>query len=183
MPLLLLAIGCVESTKRIGDPVPAPMLITQAITLSDLRERPIVGDLGKPLGVCCELEATIYRGSDLNDKGNEGRYMLRVISVDGSVLAKPILLNFTVPGFVQSNLVTDDMALYEKVNGKPTGPVDSVQIAALEKDYVGKPVRVCAYEKGGFSGMPHTLPKDAPVWQDHNFNFETWLVVLIDRSN
>jgi hypothetical protein len=182
-PLLLLAVGCVESTKRVGEPIPAPTPITQGLTLSDLRERPIVGDLGKPLGVCCELEATIFRGSDLNTKGSEGRYLLRVINVDGTLLPNPILMNFEVPRFVRSKLANDDMALYEKVNGTPASELSADQIRALEANYVGKTVHVSAYEKGGFSGIPNVMPKDAPVWQDHGFYFETWLVVLVDRSN
>ena len=155
---------------------------TAPASYTDLTARPITGELGKPLGVVFEIEATVYRGSDIGSKMDDGRYLLRVIKVDGKALPEPVLMEFAVPGFVGSDLASDEFQLYEKVHGKPDDELPSDQVHEMEKGYVGKTVHLSVWETGRFSGMPSHMPAHAPIWQDTNFCFLTELVVLIDHD-
>lgn len=150
-------------------------------TVEEFNDHKILGHMGVPLGECVEIEATIIAGHSLHTKSDDGHYLLRVDSVEGKHLDKPPTLNFQVPAFVDAALVNNDFLLYEWKKGKKPSTLDSSEIAELEKDYVGKAVRLVVYESGGFSGIPDTLPKDVPDWQDKGFGFTTYLIVLKQR--
>ena len=175
---LLLPLGLIGCVSVPNSPTTQP----SAISLQDLRSRPVIGELGQPLGKCFDIEGTVYLGSDLHDKGAEGRYLIRVTTVNGKPLDKPVLMKFAVPGFVQSSLASNDFALYEKQSGQPAHNLASDEVTAMRKGYVGKTVRATVYEVGEFSGIPSGMPSNAPVWQDRFFWFQTWLVILVDRS-
>jgi hypothetical protein len=174
---LALVAGC-----QTAPPQPPPAPTTAPISTTDLDRGPIIGELGKPLGVVFEIEATIYRGSDNRSKMDEDRYLLRVIKVDGKTLPQPVLMEFAVPGFVSSDLASDEFQLAEKAHGKSDDGLSSDQVHELEKGYVGKTVHLSVWENGRFSGMPSGMPKQAPSWQDTGFYFFTELVVLIDHD-
>ena len=114
-------------------------------------------------------------------KQYQSSYLLRVTQVNGHSLARPPVMEFSVPGFVSVKLANDDFDLYELKTGTKTGRLDSAQIADLQKGYVGKQVRLAMYETGEYSGIPHNLPEDVPVWPDRAFGFSTSLVVLAER--
>ena len=79
--------------------------------------------------------------------------------------------------------------------GARAGRVRTVRVAArrtrevgglgpgrgLEAGYVGREVRLAAYETGRFDGIPANLPSDVGSWQDRAFAFRTSLVVLAER--
>jgi hypothetical protein len=162
------------------------------IAARDLTTRPVIGKFGKPLGVVFEIEATIYRGSDIGTKMDDGRYLLRVVKVDGNPLPEPVLTEFAVPGFVRSDLASEEMELFEKTHPEaankpmsdtePAHGVSSDQIRDAEKRCVGKTVHLSVWETGRFSGIPSNMPKHAPVWQDTGFWFFTEVLVLVDHD-
>lgn len=150
-------------------------------SLSSLTERPVVGALGVPLGTVTEIRARVVAGRELRAKAYEGAYLLRVMEVDGRPLAPPPVMEFHVPRFVSVKLASDHFALHELKTGSATGRLDSARIGELEKDYVGKEMRLVVYEVGEYSGIPGNLPADVPVWADRGFGFRTSLVVLAER--
>jgi hypothetical protein len=152
------------------------------LTAAALSQHPVVGRLGLALGTPTEIEAIVIAGSELRVKEYDGSYLLRVTKVDGRLLAEPPLMRFAVRGFAEVQLANDPFHLYElKMKGKAE-QLSSEQIGKLEEGYVGKQVRVVAYEEGGYSGIPHHLPKDVPIWADRSFAFRTWLIVLAERN-
>jgi hypothetical protein len=150
------------------------------LTAATLSQHPVIGRLGLPLGTPTDIEATVIAGRDLRMKEYEGRYLLRVITVAGRALPEPQVMEFSVRG--SAHLATDASSLHELKTGEESHALNSDQIAKLEQDYVGKRVRMLAYETGRYSGIPRNLPKDFPVWQDHSFAFTTSLVVLEERK-
>ena len=169
-PLLLSALSAAPQSQS----QPAP------ITLDDLRTRPVIGNLGVPLGTAVELEATIIAGRDLHMKAYDGEYLLRVIKVNGKPLPNPPVMQFHAPTYTGVPLPQNEFDLYEYKKGKKTGTLTSDQISALEKGYVASTVRLLAYESGEFSGIPH-LPPGSPNWQDHAFTFTTHLLIMAKR--
>jgi hypothetical protein len=161
----------------------APSSQVTSISFDDLNDRPVIGRLGQPLGRCMEIEATLFNGDDLRTKGDEGRFLLRVIKVNGQTIREPVLIPFVVPGFVATDLFTSEDELDHKRKEIEEPELTPEQFKTLVKTISARTQRLCVYEEGGFSGMPATMPKDAPGWQDHGFGFGTWLVVLVDRSN
>jgi len=152
------------------------------LTVDELMQRPVIGELGLPLGTATEIQAGIVSGDSLNEKGFELLYLLNVTHVGGKKLDRPRMLEFSVPGFTGVKLANHTFGLYELKHGKKAGSLDSAQIKTLEQGYVGKTVRLVVYEVGDFSGVPHELPKDVPVWAGRTFHFSTSLVVLADRG-
>lgn len=166
------------ATPAIAQQAPAE----KPISLDEISRRQVVGDLGVPLGTVVEIRATVFAGSELNSKGYDSIYLLKVTHVDGRELERPQLMEFSVPGFVRAEVVNDSFDLYEMKMGQKARGLSSEQIAELEKGYVGKSVNLTVYEVGRFTGLPHKMPRGAPVWQDRAFHFATSLTVLVDRG-
>lgn len=156
--------------------------IVHPTTVLDLNERRVLGELGIPLGQAAMLEAVIVSGNELGGKAEAGRYFLRVDALDGKAIASAPVLAFTIPGFADVQLANDAFSLHAIKMGQTASHLDSIQVKSLEEEYVGRRVKILAYETGGFSGIPFKWP-DAdvgvlPIWQDSEFQFASRLVVL-----
>ena len=151
------------------------------IRVEPLHELSVVGKLGLPLGTVTDVRATVMAGRELNDKGHQSDYLLRVTHVAGRGLDEPVAMEFSTLQFVNLPLAENTFQLYEMKHGKKARGLDSTQIRKLEEGYVGKNVRLVVYETGGFSGIPAGLPPDVPSWQDRGFGFSTSLVVVAER--
>ncbi|MCA9256967.1 MAG: hypothetical protein KDA33_15065, partial [Phycisphaerales bacterium] len=150
---------------------------------ASLTADPVIGSLGLPLGTVAEIHATIVDGDDLRMKTYQGAYLLRVTNVNGRPLEPSPVMEFSVPGFIGVELANDNFQLYEMKTGEKTGRLESDVIEDLQKDYVGREVKLAVYECGVYSGIPENLPDDVVIWQGHGFSFSTWLVILADRSS
>lgn len=170
----LLAIPLAGCSGRPSAPGPATRPTASAVS-----ERPVIGLLGLPLGTVAEIRATVVKGPY---KVDQGRYLLRVTEVNGKPLAGSPVLRFGVPPGGRVTLPADRFELHELKAGRKVGQLEGAQIAEDEKGYVGKQVRLIAYETGGYSGIPDHLPDDVPVWQDTNFFFSTSLLVVAERG-
>src|ERR1700744_6062220 len=108
---LLCTIGCAADHKEI-----AP---TTQVTVSTptLTPPPAVGELGVPFGTVVEIRATIFAGSTLNTKGDDGVYLLRVTEVNGQPLSWTPLMRFTWHRFTSVKLVNNVYDLYELKHG------------------------------------------------------------------
>ena len=144
--------------------------------------QPPVGALGLPLGTVADLRATVVAGSSLRDKRHSYQYLLRVTHVNGRDLPDPPLIEFGVPAHLRKGLARTPFELYEMKHARPARELDDKQIARLEQGYVGKEFHLTAYETGGYSGIPHNMPDDVPLWQDHGFHFSTSLIVVAERD-
>ena len=181
--LVLAGAGCCPSDPQTGQSVQrgdaALARVPPPATTAPAAEPP-VGRLGLPLGTVAEIRATVVAGRDLHDKGHQGQYLLRVTHVNGAALPGQRLMEFTVP-FGRARLAPDEFELYELQHGERAKSLDSDQVAALEAGYVGREVRLAAYETGRFDGIPANLPSDVGSWQDRAFAFRTSLMVLAER--
>jgi hypothetical protein len=145
---------------------------------SELNERPVIGELGIPLGTCADIEAKVMAGRDLRLKQYDGAYLLSVTHVGSKRLATPVNLRFgTAPGG-SVNLARDGFELHELKTGKKTGTLTDTKIRELEEGYVGKTMKLTAYEVGRFSGIPRNFPEGRLPWADTGFHFSTSLVVI-----
>lgn len=144
------------------------------------------GDWDCHWGTATEIRAEILAGrvvnQELNTKGYDGLYLLKVTHVGAKKLAEPPVLEFSVPGHTGVKLANDIFELYELKTGKQTGGLTDEQIEVLEKEYVGKKVRLVTYEVGEYSGIPRELPEGIGVWAGRGFHFSTSLIVLADRD-
>ena len=152
------------------------------LTLEDLRERSVVGELGVPLGTVVEVDAVVVSGRELRTKSSRGSYLLKITRVNQMSLSDSRVMSFTVPEFIDIELASDSFRLYELKMGEKTQRLADKEMQQLEQGYVGKSVRLAVYEEGAFCGIPDQLPEDVPVWQDVGFGFKTWLVVVADRD-
>ena len=151
------------------------------LSLTDLNDRPVIGKLDLPLGTPAEIEATLVNGRELMVKAYADTYLLRVVTVNGSKLKDPPLMEFFAPTYTGVDLPNEAFGLYELKTGSKPHSLSSEQISKLEKGYIGTTVRLLVYETGGFSGRPN-LPREVPQWQDHGFSFSTSLRVMIKRK-
>ncbi len=179
IPILLALVLALVGCRRVSD---SPLERAESPSLPSVTNQPVVGELGIPLGTVAEIHASMVSGSETRMKANEGSYLLRVMKVNGRPLTPPPLMRFHVPGFIAVKLAKDDSELYELKYGAKTGSLSSAKIEELQKDYVGKQVRLAVYETGGYSGIPKNLPDDVPAWQDSSFGFSTWIVVVAERQ-
>jgi len=151
----------------------------EPLSVSDLKSRPVIGDLGVPLGKVVDIEGTIISGNQFNTKGTHDRFLLQVNKVNGDELkAKPIMdfgANFGV------DLPGDIWSLAELKTGKKAGDVTKKEAEQFEKAYVGTTLKLVGYETGSFSGIPK-LPKGIESWQDHSFCFSNSLAILAKRK-
>lgn len=153
-----------------------------AITLEQLKECDVIGRLGVPLGMVVEIQAVVVAGRELRWKQFDGRYLIKIESVNGRQLDEPEITPFSARSFAHVKLANDSFELYKMKTGKKATSLDSEEITELEKGYVGQRKKLVVYETGGFHGIPKNLPKDVPVWQDVGFGFSTDIVVLSERQ-
>jgi hypothetical protein len=149
---------------------------------SELNERPVIGELGIPLGTCADIQAKVIAGRDLRLKQYDRAYLLSVTHVGNKLLATPVTLRFiTAPG-VSVKLASDGFELHELKTGKKTGTLTDTKIRELEEGYVGKTMKLTVYEVGGFSGIPRKMPEGRIWWADSGFHFSTSLVVISEQK-
>ena len=138
----------------------------------------IIGQLGVPLGTVVQVDATIVAGRTLEPKALMGEYLLKVTKVGSNLVPNPACCPFRTHSWAEVKLAPDEFSLYELKKGKKTGRLSDLQVAELERGYVGRAYRLLVYEEGVYTGIPRDLPKDYPIWQDQPFGFRTHLIVL-----
>jgi hypothetical protein len=151
------------------------------LRVSDLNERPVIGELGIPLGTCCIIQAKVIAGRDLRLKLYDGVYLLSVTHVGDKQLATPVTLQFN-PG-TSVKLARDGFELHVLKTGKKAEILTGAKIRELEKDYVGTTMSLNVYETGGFFGIPRKMPEGREIWwAGPEFGFSTSLVVISERK-
>ena len=152
------------------------------ISLSEISERGVIGNLGFPLGTSVTIQAEIIDGKTLRTKSTVSAYLLRVTHIEGEKLERPKNMRFYVfpltfdlekLPLASSHHRFDK--LLDKMNEKPLTPKER---AAKKSNYVGRIVKLAAYETGGYTGIPHTLPEGVPAWPGTGFHFAPQLIIL-----
>lgn len=156
--------------------------VKKSITVSELVEMDVIGTLGVPLGEVVEVQAVIVSGSETRAKALDGRYLLRIESINGTALGKPVTKTFIVWPLSHVKIANDDFSLHKLKTGRKAKSLDSEQIKELEKDYVDKRVKLSVYESGSFEGTPDRMPEDVSTGADVGFGFRTHLIVLKQRG-
>ena len=167
-----------SAPKGQRQPITEDRADAEPLTIADLNERQVIGQLGVPLGTVVEIKATVVAGDDLRRKQYQGAYLLRVTDVDGRLLESPPVMTFFVPGFSGVKLARNNFELHEIKTGAKVGSLNQEQVEKLQQGYVGKEMRLVVYEIGQFTGMPKELPNDVLSWQDVGFGFRTLLNIL-----
>ncbi|HJZ92350.1 MAG TPA: hypothetical protein VKE40_15850 [Gemmataceae bacterium] len=175
VPLCFLVL---DRTLSADDP-PAKPVPLQA---SELNERPVIGELGIPLGTCADIQAKVIAGRDLRLKQYASAYLLSVTHVGNKRLATPVNLRFVSAPGVSVKLASDGFELHELKTGKKTGTLTDTKIRELEEGYVGKTIKLTVYEVGAFSGIPRKMPEGRIWWADTGFHFSTSLVVISEQE-
>jgi hypothetical protein len=167
----------------LGQTLPAddPPAKQAPLRASELNERPVIGELGIPLGTCGNIQAKVIAGRDLRLKQYDGAYLVSVTHVGDTRMATPVNLRFvTAPGS-SVNLARDGFELHELKTGKETGTLTDTKIRELEDGYVGKTMKLTVYEVGEFTGIPRKMPEGKVWWADARFHFSTSLVVISEQ--
>jgi len=124
----------------------------KSIPLADLRDRPVMGSLGHPLGTIVVIEGEVADESYTNLKEDDGATLLRVRAVNGEKLAGERLFHFG--------------SLNLRV-GTPA---------------VGSRFKFTGYETGGFTGTPTKAFDYVGRFADTGYRFTTEFVVLRDEA-
>lgn len=151
------------------------------ITLSDLKNKHVVGELGLPLGSIAVIRATICDGDLMNDKIHDGEYLLRITHVNDEIITASPILEFSLRHAGKINLATNSFDLFFMNNGYTVEELNASQIAKLKNEYVDKEVTLVCYETGEFTGMPEDIPDDVLPWQEAGFRFKSKLEILSER--
>lgn len=151
----------------------------EPLSVNDLKSRPVIGDLGVPLGKVVEIQATIISGNQFNTMATHDRFLLQVNKVNDDELKTKPIMDFGAHFGV--DLPGDVWSLAESKTGKKAAEVPRKEAEQFEKAYVGTTVKLVAYETGSFSGIPK-LPKEIDSWQDHSFCFSNSLAILAKRK-
>jgi len=125
----------------------------------------IIGKLGVPLGEMVEIEAVIVSGRVVQpeSKSLQSAYLLRVEKVGAQVLPIPQLAMFATWDS-EVSLPRDAFGLFERKEGRKAGSLSRSQIEELERDYLGRRLRLLVFEEGSFDGYPPSgLPEDQRV--------------------
>jgi len=138
----------------------------------------IIGELGVPLGTIVEINATIVAGRSVGPKDLYSEYLLKVNKVGNKSMSDPAVCEFRTHSWDDVKLAPNTFALYELKKGEKAKSLTDVQIAELERDYVGRAYHLLAYEQGMFTGVPKNLPKNSVSWQDRGFGFRSQLIVM-----
>lgn len=154
----------------------------KTITYSELQQADVIGRLGVKLGTCVSIRAEVVSGDSLRTKADSGRYLLRVLEVDGRALAKSELFSYSgAPGY--SEMPTGPSELSKLVRNKSARELIAAETALIEEGLVGTERRLVVYEVGRFDGMPCNLPASTPEWQSSGFGFGTSLTIVADDTH
>src|SRR5579862_4265388 len=157
----------------------------RAITINEMREQSIIGELGLPLGTVVDIEATVIAGRELREKAEMSNYLLRVTKVDGHLLPEAVLMEFEPPTSPYVHVARDVFQLHEMKTGVKGGSLSAEAIRADEAGYVNQIVQLAIYETGGYSGNPVKSFSKMDVsggGQGRAFGFSTWLVLLAQEK-
>jgi len=135
----------------------------------------LITKLGIPFGTIAKLEAEIYDGGSLRMKAYEGAYLLKINYINEKKIKGAIVLPFTDE---TGTLANDDFSLYKLIYKKKTDSLGEAQLNKMKEKYVGKKLRLMAYETGHFTGIPKGYFKYRPIRADVGFFFENYLVVV-----
>ena len=166
--------------------------VPKEISVDNLNHVNVVGRIGVHLGKAVVIDVVVAANDQSGTKEASGHYFLKVKTVDGVPLKGNIFMPFVVRGskvddddpFASAgfSLPTDAFELYRLKNGRKAKELSSKDISELEKGFIGKEYKLLVYETGGYSGLPNSLPKHYPVWQDHGFAFTTYLMILGEQK-
>ena len=164
-----------EMAQDVSQPPTSRPVSGSALHVADLAG-PVIGLLGKPLGLVVQLDATIVDGESLREKRYSGRYLLRVEKLASVALAKPVVMEFSSDP--ELGMPSHNIPLAEWKAGKGRRSLDDRELARIRDGYVGTQVSLHVYETGAFRGVPRDLPPGTPLWADVGFSFQSSLVVL-----
>jgi len=168
--MIVVIIGWVCGNKFHDEP--------KSISLLDLNDVPVKGELGVPLGKSVRVQAVVVDGEVLKDKYHSCDYLLKVTSVNGVPLDSQPIMDFSLDHAMDVELAENNFALFLLKNNDEVSSLTADQVRELQIGYVGKEVSLWVYETGGFSGMPSDTPENSYIWQDRGYGFYTHLEVL-----
>ena len=133
-----------------------------------------------PFGTVVKMKVIIVDGEELNDKGHQSSFLLKVMSVDGITLSKPVIIEFEDETGKFPNGVFE---LYKYLKGKEAHSISSEESDKIKKKYVGKEFDIAGYETGKFTGIPRGYGKYQPERQDYGFHFRHYIIVIADLAS
>jgi hypothetical protein len=174
---LILMLCALLAERAIGDDDAAKREVSVADIASSRVK--VIGELGIPMMTVCRIEGVIFAGRERGHfKAVTSDYYLRVISVNEKPLAAPAVMEFSVKSS-RVVLPSTTSELYKLVYKREmNNEFNDAGLDMLEKEYVGRKFSLLAYETGYFNGMPHGMPKNYPLWQDHGAGFSSSLIIL-----
>ena len=101
--------------------------------------------LATPIGESVDVIALIVSGEDL--KPAISGYLLKITSVNGKALEKPVLTEFSCKDGAKVRLATDAFELHQLKTGKEVDELDGLLVKELEKGYIGGEVRLTGHLK------------------------------------
>ncbi|MFM9986738.1 MAG: hypothetical protein ACKVOK_15975 [Flavobacteriales bacterium] len=135
----------------------------------------IIGQAGLELGTIAKIKCKIIDGESTHTKDDQGRFLLELISVNGTALSQLVEMNFEDESGKLPSTTTE---LYEFILGQKFKSANSTELTNLKRDYVGKEFEIIAYETGGFGGIPDGYFDYKPPVAATGYGFSTHLVVL-----
>ena len=99
--------------------------------------------LATPIGESVDVIALIVSGEDL--KPAISGYLLKITSVNGKALEKPVLTEFSCKDGAKVRLATDAFELHQLKTGKEVDELDGLLVKELEKGYIGGEVRLTGH--------------------------------------
>jgi hypothetical protein len=105
---------------------PATHPTSQPVSLDEVRERGVIGQLGVPLGTMVEVTGTVVPNNSRRKADGGEPFFLQIYAVDGKPLTKPVEYAFRerLPGYVTSPKVGESFDL----RGYETGGYDGVPL-------------------------------------------------------
>lgn len=99
--------------------------------------------LAAPVGESVDVVAVIVSGDDL--KPAISGYLLKITSVNGKALGKPVLTEFSCKDGAKVRLATDAFELHRLKTGKEVDELDGLLVKELEKGYIGEEIRLTGH--------------------------------------
>ncbi len=141
----------------------------------------VIGRLGVPLGKAVVIEGEIVAEVDETSKVGESHYVLRVRSIAGQPLPRPVQMDFECHpcSTWQCKKQIGPFATSAVIQDEGAKRLSKDEIRRFNEERTGRALRLLAYETGCFGGIPNNLtPNDMPSWQDFGWHFSTWLIAL-----
>lgn len=147
------------------------------VSLAELQSKDttVIGALGLPLGSIFEVEGTIVPARASLGLLYNSYYLLRVESVNGAALAKPVIMWFEVKD-PQIKMPASIPELAKQQLGRENATDEETD--RLERAYVGTRYKVTVVENGKFDGLPRNMPDYCSIWSAPPYGFTTYLVVI-----